>query len=128
MKRTLLCLAYAALLTLSAPVRAGDGEYEPDDNHANGSPFFGEVKDVRSFEPVASAMIRLQQSGTMRFVVFQSDAEGRFRRGGLGEDVDPDKVDVTCEKQGYRTVDVMRRRMSGAKNSPVEIECLLERN
>lgn len=123
-------LIAAAILfaTPLLPSFAGDGSYEPDDDHEHGVPFFGEVKDIRTFEPVASAMIRLQQQGTQRFIVFQADSEGRFRRTGLGPEVDPEKVDVTCEKAGYRTVDVLRRRLSGAKDAPVEVECLLEKN
>lgn len=111
-----------------SPSLAGDGAYEPDDDHEHGVPFFGEVKDIRSFEPVANALIRLQQQGTQRFIVFHADSEGRFRRTGLGPEVDPEKIDVTCEKAGYRTLDVLRRRLSTAKDAPVEVECLLERN
>ena len=32
-----------------------------------------------------------------------------------------------CEKDGFRTVEVMHRKMSSAKLSPIEIECLLAR-
>lgn len=117
----------AVLAALAVPALAGDGEYEPDDSHEHGAAFFGEVKDIKSFAPVPSAMIKLQQRGTQRFVVFQSDSEGRFRRSGLGAEVDPEKIDVTCEKAGFRTVDVMRRRLSSAKDAPVEVECLLEK-
>jgi len=46
----------------------------------------------------------------------------------LGLDVDPEKVEYTCEKDGFRTVEVMHRKMSSAKLSPIEIECLLARN
>ena len=66
--------------------------------------------------------------GTMRFFIVQTDAEGRFRRNGLGPDVDPEKVEFSCEKDGFRTVEVMHRKMSSAKLSPIEIECLLARN
>lgn len=106
---------------------AGDGEYEPDDSE-HGAPFLGEVKDIRGFKPVQSAQIKLQIRGTQRFVLFQSDDEGRFRRSGLGAEIDPETVEVTCTKTGYRTIEVMRRRLSTAKDAPVEVECLLERN
>ena len=119
----------AALVTilLAAPALSGDGDYEPGDEHKYGVSFFGEVKEVGGLDPVQDAQIKLQLRGTMRFVIFQSDADGRFRRPGLGLDVDPEHVDVSCEKPGFRTVEVMRRRASGAKDAPVEIECLMER-
>ena len=70
----------------------------------------------------------MQLKGTPRFFIVQTDAEGRFRRNGLGLDVDPEKVEFFCDKDGYRTVEVMHRKMSSAKLSPIEIECLLARN
>jgi hypothetical protein len=32
---------------------------------------------------------------------------------------------ITCSKEGYRTLDVSRRRLSSAADAPVVIECLL---
>lgn len=106
---------------------AGEGDFEPDDSHEHGAPFFGEVKDIRTFDPVDNTLVRLQVKGTSRFVIVQTDAEGRFRRSGLGADVDPDAVEATCTKPGYRSIEVMRRRMSSAKTAPVELECLMEK-
>lgn len=123
--RPALCALAIAVWT---PVAiAGEGNFEPDDVHEHGVPFFGEVKDVRSFAPVENVLVRIQLQGTLRFVLVQTDSDGRFRRPGLGPDVDPDKVEVTCQKQGFRTVDVLRRRPSRAKDAPVEVECLLEK-
>lgn len=125
--RRLLAAAVLAC-ALAMPAYAGDGTYEPDDTEEHGAPFFGEVKDIRTFDPVQGVLIRMQLRGTQQFIVFHSDGDGRFRRPGLGPEVDPDKVDVTCEKPGYRSVDVIRRRVSSAKDAPVEVECLMQRN
>lgn len=116
-----------ALLVLAAPALAGEADFEPEDFHEHGHPYFGEAKDIKDFAPVSDAQMKVQVKGTKRFLIIQTDADGRFRRNGLGTDVDPDKVDFSCEKSGYRTVDVMHRKMSNAKFSPVEIECLLEK-
>ncbi len=110
------------------PALAGEADFEPADIHEHGNPFFGEAKDIKSFGPVADVRIKVQVKGTFRFVIVQTDDEGRFRRNGLGPDVNADNVEFTCEKNGYRTVEVMHRRLSNAKFSPVEIECLLEKN
>ena len=116
-----------ALTLLTMPAFAGEAEFEPADIHEHGNPYFGEVKDIKGLGPVENARIKVQVKGTMRFFIVQTDSEGRFRRNGLGLDVDPEKVEFSCEKDGFRTVEVMHRKMSSAKLSPIEIECLLAR-
>jgi hypothetical protein len=132
MRRNLQHRPYAsgflALLLLALPAFAGEADFEPEDFHEHGHPYFGEAKDIKDLGPVADAVMKVQLKGTKRFFIVQTDAEGRFRRNGLGTDVDPEKVEFYCEKTGYRTIDVMHRKMSNAKFSPVEIECLLEKN
>lgn len=123
--RHALLLVVGAAIAL--PVLAGEADHEPDDSHENGAPFFGEVKDIRGMQPIESALVRFQVKGTMRFLISQSDSEGQFRRHGLGPDVDPEAIEITCEKAGFRTIDVLRRRMSGDKHAPIEVECLMER-
>jgi hypothetical protein len=117
-----------ALACLAAPAIAGEAEFEPADIHEHGNPYFGEAKDIKGLNPVENARIKVQVKGTMRFFIVQTDSDGRFRKNGLGLDVDPEKNEYTCEKDGFRTVEVMHRKMSSAKLSPVEIECLLAKN
>ena len=122
------CTSIALSLALIAmPALAGEADFEPADIHEHGNPYFGEVKDIKGLAPVENARIKVQVKGTMRFFIVQTDGEGRFRRNGLGLDVDPERVEFFCEKDGFRTVEVMHRKMSSAKLSPIEIECLLAR-
>src|SRR3954463_12830846 len=121
---TLMALSLALI---AMPVLAGEADFEPADIHEHGNPYFGEVKDIKGLAPVENARIKVQVKGTMRFFIVQTDGEGRFRRNGLGLDVDPEKVEFFCEKAGFRAVEVMPRKMSSAKLSPIEIECLLAR-
>jgi|SRR4051794_22174019 hypothetical protein len=121
---TLMALSLAMI---AMPALAGEADFEPADIHEHGNPYFGEVKDIKGLAPVENARIKVQVKGTMRFFIVQTDGEGRFRRNGLGLDVDPEKVEFFCEKDGFRTVEVMHRKMSSAKLSPIEIECLLAR-
>jgi hypothetical protein len=107
---------------------AGEAEFEPADIHEHGNPYFGEAKDIKGLSPLENVRIKVQVKGTLRFFIVQTDAEGRFRKNGLGTDVDPEKNEYSCEKDGFRTVEVMHRKMSNAKLSPIEIECLLARN
>jgi hypothetical protein len=68
--------------------------------------------------PLEGVRFKAQVRGTMRFFLITTDDEGHFRRNGLGADVDSNTVDLTCEKDGYRTVDVLRRRTSDKRNTP----------
>ena len=124
-QRCFLASGLSAFLILAAPAIAGEADFEPADIHEHGNPYFGEAKDIKGLSPLENVRIKVQVKGTMRFFIVQTDAEGRFRRNGLGLDVDPEKVEFTCEKDGFRTVEVMHRKMSSAKLSPIEIECLL---
>jgi hypothetical protein len=114
----------AGLIMLPAHLRAGELESEVDD-HDNGAPFFGAAKDVSSQRPLAAVQVKILAKD--RWPVFiNTNDEGDFVLGGLGKTVNPDTVEIACAKQGYRTLDVLRRRMSRAEDAPVEIECLLE--
>lgn len=114
-------------LALALPVLAGEADSEPDDTAEHGAPFFGEAKDIGGMDPVPDVRIKAQLRGTSRFFLTTTDDEGRFKRSGMGPDVDAELVDVTCEKDGYRVVEVLRKRLSKDKHAAVEIECLLEK-
>ena len=115
------------LWALATPVRAGDADHEIEDGEENGAPYFGEVKDVAGLKPLASVRVKAQLKGSMRFMLGQTDDEGRFKLRGLGPDVDAENVVVSCEKSGYRIIDVTRRRLAKNQNAPVEVECLMEK-
>jgi hypothetical protein len=125
MQSGLLIAGFSAVLMLATPAIAGEADFEPADIHEHGNPYFGEAKDIKGLSPLENVRIKVQVKGTQRFFIVQTDEEGRFRRNGLGLDVDPEKVEFFCEKDGFRTVEVMHRKMSAAKLSPIEIECLL---
>ena len=116
-----------AVLAFALPVLAGESDSEPDDTAEHGAPIFGEAKDIRGFEPVADVRIKGLVKGTTRFFITTTDDEGRFKRAGMGTDVDADKYEVTCEKPGFRTIEVVMKRLSKDKHAAVEVECLMEK-
>src|SRR4051795_3157179 len=126
-RRSSCTLMALSLALIAMPTLAGEADFEPADIHEHGNPYFGEVKDIKGLAPVENARIKVQVKGTMRFFIVQTDTEGRFGRNGLGLAGDLEKVEFSCEKDGFRTVEVMHRKMSSAKLSPIEIECLLAR-
>ena len=121
-------IAGLMLFCAPLPLLAGEADYEPDDTAEHGAPFFGEAKDLKGMKPLADVRIKVQLKGTMRFFIVQTDEDGRFRRNGLGPEINPASIEYTCEKDGYRTVGVMTRRMSRDKFAPIQIECMLERS
>ena len=64
--------------------------------------------------------------GAQRISTYTND-EGSFKIPSFGKDTVVDNVAIACTKQGYRTLDISRRRLSSAADAPVVIECLLER-
>ncbi len=65
------------------------------------------------------------QFGEQQTSTFTND-EGSFKIPSFGKEAVVDNVIITCAKDGFRTLDISRRRLSSAADAPVVIECLLE--
>ena len=90
-----------------------------------GLSFFGEAREVGSLRSIEQVQVKAE-SGARRIMV-QTNIEGRYKlHPNFGKDVLPDSITISCAKEGYQTIDVSRRRMSSAADSPVEVDCLLE--
>ncbi len=116
-----------ALMLVPSQLRAGGQESEGADDHEHGAPFFGEAKDVTSFKPVAGVVVKgkvITSKGLP--ILVNTNIEGKFKLPGFGKAVDPANVEISCTKKGYRTIDVIRRRVASDFDAPVEIECLLD--
>ena len=122
-----LTIVVAALSYPSLAI-PGEADPEPDDTHLYGARYFGEAKIGPPLDHVPEVRIKGQLNGTPRFFITVTDDHGRFRREGLGLDVDADNVVFTCEKAGYKTIEVMTKRLSNAKDAGVEVECLMVKN
>ena len=111
---------------MAAAAFAGDADFEEPDEHENGSPFFGEAKDVNGLKPLEGVRVRGEVKGGSFPIIVSTDGEGKFKFRGFGKDVAPDSVLIACSKDGYGLVDVTRRQLSRGVAAPVEVECLLE--
>jgi hypothetical protein len=117
----LVCFAVAML----SPSKSCAGEAVSErDELDNGPSFFGEAKEVGSLRPVQNVQVKAEV-GERRISTYTND-EGSFKIPSFGKETAADSVTITCAKQGYRTLDISRRRLSGAADAPVVIECLLE--
>jgi hypothetical protein len=114
----MVCFAVAMLSPRS---HAGEAVSEKDED--NGPSFFGEAKEVGTLRPMQNVQVKAELGG-QQVSTFTND-EGSFKIPGFGKETVADSVTVTCAKQGYRTIDMSRRRLSGAADAPVVIECLL---
>jgi hypothetical protein len=118
---------FAGLMLWPSQPRAGGNESEGMDDHEHGAPFFGEAKDVSTMKPLPGVVVKAKViNGRLGTILINTNIEGRFKLPGFGKTVDPANVEISCAKQGYRTLDVIRRRVASDFDAPVEIECLLD--
>jgi hypothetical protein len=116
----LICFAITAIS--SSKSFAGEAVSETDELD-NGPSFFGEAKETGSLRPMQKVQVQAAL-GERRMSTYTND-EGHFKIPSFGKDTPVDSVTITCSKQGYRTLDVTRRRLSSITDAPVMIECLL---
>jgi hypothetical protein len=116
-------LAACAVILLSVPSYGGEAFSERDELD-NGPSFFGEAKEVRSLRSIPKVQVKAELG--QRRISTYTNAEGHFKIPSFGKETVADSVTITCAKEGYRTLDISRRRMSTAADAPIEIECLLE--
>ena len=112
-------------VTLLAPSMPRAGEVASEKDEFNGPSFFGEAKEAGSLRPMQNVQVKAEL-GEQRVSTYTSD-EGSFKIPGFGKDTVADSVTISCAKEGYRTLDISRRRLSGAADAPVVVECLMEK-
>jgi hypothetical protein len=117
----LVCFA----VTMLSPSKSGAGEAVSErDELDNGPSFFGEAKEVGSLRSMQGVKVKAQ-FGEQQTSTYTND-EGSFKIPSFGKETVVDNVAITCSKEGYRTLDISRRRLSSAADAPLVIECLLE--
>jgi hypothetical protein len=111
-----------------APAQAGGANFGDDDvnNGDQGPYFFGFVRD-ESGSPVPDAKVTatVKAGGAL---VTRTNGMGVYKIPGFGKSVDPDGIDISCGKDGYKQDNVLRRPHSaGDTIDPVEVECTLKK-
>jgi len=119
----------ALILTCALSVAAwagGAGFGEDQDTSAETGPsYFGFIRDTNgAIVPDAKVTVAVKNHGS---VITRSDALGTYKVPGFGTDVNPQDVEVSCDKQGYKQVRVVRRSSpSTDPKIPIETECTLQ--
>jgi hypothetical protein len=118
-----ILVALAAIVASPPESRAGESLSEHDE-FDNGPSFFGEAKEAGSLKSIQNVQVKAELGA--RKMLANTNADGQFKLPSFGKQTAVENVIVSCAKEGYRTIDVSRRRMSSAADAPVQIECLLE--
>ncbi len=122
----LACLALVAAGTPSG-ARAGGDALGPDEHGPDEGPaYFGFVKDAGG-APVRDAKVSASYKNSLTLVT-RTDATGSYKLRGFSKDTRPDDVAISCSKEGYKPLRVLRRPLpKGKEVKSVETECRLQR-
>ena len=101
---------------------AADGHDHPDD----GQRFFGFVKETNG-RVIRDAKVTAEINGLGQ-VITRTDATGVYKLPGFGKDIAPNRVTISCSKDGYKQTRTFNRTAL-AKNpvTAIEIECTMQR-
>ena len=114
---------------LSTALWAGGAGFGDDDDNSEeeGPSYFGFVRDTNGTTvPDAKVTVAVKNRGG---IVTRTDALGAYKVPGFGKDVDPQDVEIACDKQGYKQLRTLRRMRSPNADPkiPVETDCTLQR-
>jgi hypothetical protein len=122
-----LVLIVALALCVPGPTRAGGVNFGDDyqGNAEDGPAYFGFVREVAG-PGIANAKVTasLKAGGAL---VTRTDIMGVYKIPGLGSDINPDDVTISCSKDGYKEANVLRRPRNGDAKDPIETECYLQK-
>src|ERR1700730_13288106 len=99
----------AVTCALSIAAWAGGAGFGDDDDNSEeeGPSYFGFVKDTNGATvPDAKVSVGVKNRGG---VVTRTDALGAYKVPGFGKEVDPQDIEVMCDKQGYKQLKTLRR-------------------
>ena len=119
----MFAVAFAA--ACAVPAFAGGDDYDAsNDTEGAGPAYFGFVRDNRG-SPVPDARVVLKPKSGDPLEV-KANVLG-FYRSHVSKDFRPDDVAVSCDKNGYRQLNVARRNPSGSSEMNIETNCTLQR-
>jgi len=122
-------IALGVMSGLSTTGWAGGGSLDDHDDDQNaGTPFFGFVKDAERGNALVDAKVTAEIKNGSASLVTRTDSQGHYRITGFGHDVDPNSVEISCSKDGYKLDRALKRRMSSDAGAPVEVDCLMIKN
>jgi hypothetical protein len=120
-----LTVALIAFLVASGAALAGGDDYDAaNDEEGKGPVYYGFVRDNRG-SPVGDARVVLQPKQGEPLVL-KSNVLGLYR-SHVSKGVRPDDISVSCDKTGYKQVNVARRNPPGSSEMNIETNCTMQR-
>ena len=112
-----------------SPASAGGvnlGNDDDDNNADTGPAFFGFVRDAGGAAVADAKVTATVKAGGA--LVTRSNVMGVYKIPGMGKGVDPDSIDISCAKDGYKQANVVRRPHAADEGKdPIEVECYLQK-
>ena len=114
-------------LGITPDARAGDGINEAHEHNDEDRPtYFGFVRDARN-TAIGDVKVTLKITGGLTYVT-RTDRAGLYRVPGLGKKIKAADVAISCAKEGYEELRVVRRPPARGKVvKSVETECRMQR-
>lgn len=104
----------------------GEQADTPHDHENDGPAFFGFVKDIGG-RPIRDAKVMADIKGLGQ-VVARTDATGVYKLPPFGKSITPNRVAISCSKDGYKQTRTFNRTSPMKKPiTAIEIECTLQR-
>jgi hypothetical protein len=123
----MLIRSMVLVLSVAAATQAyagGDDYDASQDVKGQGPAYFGFVRDARG-SPVVDAQVVLQPKKG-KPMALKSNMMGLYR-GHISKDVQPDDVQISCVKTGYKQIKINRRTPPGNAAMFIETECTMQR-
>jgi hypothetical protein len=119
-------MAISCALSISAwGGGAGFGD-DDDDGDDAGPSYFGFVRDSGGATVPDAKVTVSPKDGTG--IITRTDALGTYKLPGFSKEIDPKDVQISCDKNGYKQIRVVRRSSpSKDPKIPIETECTLQR-
>ena len=112
-------------LTLT-PAWPGGSDEGPDVHHDDGPSYFGFVKDT-SGKAIPDAKVTVAIKG-LGSVITRTNAAGSYKLPGFGKELSPDKITISCSKDGFKQTRAFTRTPLNKKPlTAIEIECTMQR-
>jgi hypothetical protein len=104
----------------------GGGDADDHDHADDGLRFFGFVKDTAG-RTIRDAKVTAEIQGLGQ-VIARTDATGVYKLPGFGKDITPNRVSISCSKEGYKQTRTFNRTSPTKKPvTAIEIECTMQR-
>ena len=124
--QSLILHLVAVVFFLPVAAWAGGSDDQPDVHEDNGPTYFGFVKDT-SGRAIGDAKVTADIKGRGT-VITRTTAAGSYKLPGFGKEITPDKVVISCSKDGYQQTRSLRRTpVSKQPVIAVETECTMQR-